>query len=149
MRKALTIIGKALMLFGLLWPLPMGFIAYPIFEKIWDMPMWSVNHGFWWPVIGIFALGLIMCLFARYQAKRTDEELVFHYYDNPGFNLLKLVGWTLVAIGGFMLLVMLIIGLWWLFLTENIEWAVPMCAGIGIVGALIFYGVAYYKNHDK
>lgn len=147
MRKLLTIVGKCLIIFSLLWPVPMGFVIYPWFGYKIDMPMWGIKSGYWWPLLGILATGIGMCLIANYSAAPCDSKPKFK--STVFFNVFKVLGYGLLIILGFFLLVLLVVGLYYLFLTPLIEIAVPAIFGIGIVGFLLYVGIKYYKDRHN
>ena len=144
MRKLLTIIGKCLIVFSLLWPVPVGFVIYPLFGYKIDMPMWGIKAGYWWPLLGILATGILMCLIANYSSAPSNPRPKFK--TTVLFNVFKIFGYGLLIILGFILLVLLVVGLYYLFLTPSIEISVPVMFGIGTVGYLLYIGIKYYKE---
>ncbi len=136
MKKALLLIGKGLVAFSLLWPVPFGFVLYPWFGYKIDMPMWGVKAGYWWPLLGVLALGIIMCTIASYKSRIIDGQLP--YSRTPIAYLMKATLWSLAIIGGLILLALTIIAIYHLFFTSLIEISVPVGACIGVVGYLIY-----------
>lgn len=144
MRKFLTIIGKCLIVFSLLWPVPVGFIIYPLFGYKIDMPMWGIKAGYWWPLLGVLVIGIVMCLLANYRSLPYNPTPKFK--ATVLYNVTKVFGYGILAIIGFFLLVLFIVGLYYLFLTPLIEVSVPILFGTGIVGFLLYIGFKYYNE---
>lgn len=174
-RKFLTTLGKILIIACLLWPVPVGFILFPVFNSLWDiplwgidkglwgentadtimecirflndMPLWGIKHGYWWPLLGIMALGIILCVVANY--KGVVDYSPSKESSSPISVILGLIFWTLIGIGGFMALILLIIGFYYLFFTEAIMYAVPIMLIGGLCAFLIWLGIRFYKENNS
>lgn len=147
MQKALLIIGKALIICGPLFPVPLGWILYPWFGYKIDMPMWGIKVGYWTPMFYVMGFGLLLCFISRYKAKQNNElDNAPLYKSTITAYLHFLICGGLAIVGGFMLLTLLIVGFWYLFLTERILITIPILLGI----FLLWFGAGYYYKHrDK
>lgn len=178
MRKKIMLLGKSLITFSLLWPIPVGLIIYfliykplcalfnwmaetgaisadvlnfisnTILNPLGEMPLWGISHGYWWPLLYVAIAGITLCLLSRYASKG---------YDNSGQTIedapLRLL-WPLVLIGLgiialFWAVTLIVVGLYHLFLTRLIVYSVPALFGLVILGLLIGFGVGYSKDHKK
>lgn len=138
--------GKCLILFSILWPVPFGFIMYPWFGYKIDMPMWGVKPGYWWPLLIFFALGVVLCLISNYHSKDASQMQSAQFKNTILWLAFKVLIYGGLTIMVFLIMVLLIVALYYLFLTPLIEYSVPIFAGIGIVGYLTFIGYSYYRN---
>lgn len=146
-RKILTLLGKFLMIVALIWPIPIGYILYPLIGWQVDMPMWGVKPGYWWPLLGPFVVGLLMCLMARYKANQLPYESVNKFH--VGRLLFKVIGWSVLIVLAFMVVSLLIAGFHYLFFTDMFEYSVPTLFCIIALVVIIVFGSAYYKNYDS
>lgn len=177
MRKKIMLLGKSLITFCLLWPIPVGFIIYfliykplctffnwmvengnvnidtlnfmgAIINQLGDMPLWGMSHGYWWPLLYVMVVGLTICLLSRYISKGTDNR-------NQSINnaplrvLVPFIFTGLSAIIAFWIVIFIVVGLYRLFLTDLIEYSVPILFCAILLAALIWFGIAYKKNWDK
>ena len=146
-RKILTLLGKFLMIVALMWPIPMGYILYPLIGWQVDMPMWGIKPGYWWPLLGPFVAGLLMCLVTRYKANQLSYESVHKL--QVGRLLFKLIGWSVLIVLVFIVVSLLIAGFHYLFFTDMFEYSAPALFCIIALIAIIVFGVAYYNNYDS
>ena len=147
MRKTIMILGKCLIIFSLLWPVPFGFIMYPWFGYKIDMPMWGVERGYWWPLLIILVIGIMLCLLSRYKSRSADAMKKAQLKDTMLAKALKLLNWGTLLIIVFFLVTLVIIALYYLFFTPMIYISVPVCAAIGVSCFLVYLGVRHYNNH--
>lgn len=178
MRKKIMLLGKSLITFCLLWPIPVGLIIYfliykplcvlfnwmvenenvssdalsltisAIIKPLEDMPLWGISHGYWWPLLYVMVAGLALCLFSRYVSKGGDARKK-SIKDAP---LRLLEPFILIGFGiviAFWVVTLIVIGLYHLFLTNLIAFSVPALFGLIIVGLLVGFGVGYRKHYKK
>lgn len=177
MRKKIMILGKSLITFSLLWPVPVGFVIYfliykplcalfnwmvetgtisagilnfissTIISPLDKMPLWGVSHGYWWPLLYITAVGLAICLLSRYSSNDCNKKSSFN-----GSPLMLLLPLTLIGLGivaVFWVVTLIIIALYHLFLTDLIEYSVPILFCAILLAVLIWIGIAYKRNWNK
>lgn len=177
MRKTFMLLGKSLITFSLLWPIPIGFAIYyliyrplcasfnwmaetgaisadalnfmssAILTPLGEMPLWGISHGYWWPLLYITAVGLTICLLSRYSSNDCNKQRSFN--SSPFMLLLPLtlIGLGIVAV--FWIAIMLIIALYYLFLTDLIEYSVPILFCTILLAVLIWIGIAYKRNWNE
>lgn len=138
--------GKCLILFSILWPVPFGFIMYPWFGYKIDMPMWGVERGYWWPLLIFLAIGILLCLISNYRSNTASQMHSARFKNTILGAAFKVIGYGGLAIIAFFIVSLLVVALYYLFLTPLIEYSVPIFAGIGIVGFLAYIGYLYYQN---
>ena len=153
-RKTKALVGKGLIVASLLWPFPLGFTIYiPYLQSIvsWGHTSDSLFYGggYWWPLLIIMAIGFVMCLKARYKAPNADEISQIPLKETLGFKILVIIGWCVVGIIGFMLLVLFIIGCYYTFFTKYMLVIVPILLPTIFVGYLIYLGCVHYKNSKR
>lgn len=139
--------GKCLIAFSLLWPIPFGFIMYPLFGYKINMPMWGVERGYWWPLLAILGIGVLLCLVSRYKASSAERIKNIRLKETLLWLTFEIQKRGIALIVAFFLVTILIIALHRLFFTSWITVSVPVCAAIGIVGFLLFVGWRYYNDH--
>jgi len=70
MRKSLIVLGKALIIIGLLNPIPIGFLQYTFqplsrwiysAKIIWDGGEYSGPYDYWWPGLILIVVGFVLC----------------------------------------------------------------------------------------
>lgn len=177
MRKKIMLLGKSLITFSLLWPIPVGliiyfliyeplcalywtaetgaisadvlnFIANTILDPLGEMPLWGIRHGYWWPLLYVVIAGITLCLLSRYASKGYDNSR--QTIEDAPLRLL----WPLVLIGLgiialFWAVILIVVVLYYLFLTPLIAYSVPALFGLIILGLLIGFGVGYSKDYKK
>ena len=177
MRKKIMLLGKSLITFSLLWPIPVGLIIYfliykplcalywtaetgaisadvlnfisnTILDPLGEMPLWGISHGYWWPLLYVVIAGITLCLLSRYASKEYDNSR--QTIEDAPLRLL----WPLVLIGLgiialFWAVILIVVVLYYLFLTPLIAYSVPALFGLIILGLLIGFGVVYNKNYKK
>lgn len=177
MRKKIMLLGKSLITFSLLWPIPVGLIIYfliykplcalywtaetgaisadvlnfisnTILDPLGEMPLWGISHGYWWPLLYVVIAGITLCLLSRYASKEYDNSR--QTIEDAPLRLL----WPLVLIGLgiialFLAVTLIVVVLYHLFLTPLIVYSVPALFGLIILGLLIGFGVVYNKNYKK
>lgn len=177
MRKKIMLLGKSLITFSLLWPIPVGliiyfliykplcalcrtaetgaisadvlnFIANTILDPLGEMPLWGISYGYWWPLLYVVIAGITLCLLSRYASKGYDNSR--QTIEDAPLRLL----WPLVLIGLgiialFLAVTLIVVVLYHLFLTPLIVYSVPALFGLIILGLLIGFGVVYNKNYKK
>lgn len=163
MNKALLILGKILMIFSLLWPIPFGFV-FPLLSWVkeiqphsfgWLQPIlvWYYDvmeqmvlgryFGYWWPLLIVFASGFALCCLSSYKAQidNTSENTI-----SPYNYLFKTIKWTTVAVLVFLLFVLVIIGVYYAFFTRYLTIVFPVGAALAIAAYFIYVGVKFYKK---
>ena len=140
------LVGKCLILFSILWPVPFGFIMYPWFGYKIDMPMWGIERGYWWPLLIFLALGILLCLISNYHSKTASQMRLAQFKNTILGTAFKVIGYGGLSIIAFFIVSSLVVALYYLFLTPLIEYSVPIFTGIGIVGCLTYIGYLYYQN---
>lgn len=177
MRKKIMLLGKSLITFSLLWPIPVGLIIYfliykplcalywtaetgaisadvlnfisnTILDPLGEMPLWGISYGYWWPLLYVVIAGITLCLLSRYASKEYDNSR--QTIEDAPLRLL----WPLVLIGLgiialFLAVTLIVVVLYHLFLTPLIVYSVPALFGLIILGLLIGFGVVYNKNYKK
>lgn len=149
MRKLLMLLGKILIVFSLLWPVPFGFIMYPLFGEEIGMPMWGISRGYWWPLLSVLALGILLCLVSRYKSPTFEQIQKARFKETILARAFKFLEWGTLLIIGFFLVTLIILALYYLFFTPMLTISVPVCAAIGIVGFLIYVGCQHYNNNKN
>lgn len=178
MRKKIMLLGKSLITFSLLWPIPVGLIIYfliydslcalsrwmvkigvvsadvrsfilnTILNPLGEIPLWGISHEYWRPLLYIVIAGITLCLLSRYASKGYDNSR--QTIEDAPLRLL----WPLVLIGLgiialFWAVILIVVVLYHLFLTHLIVYSVPALFGLIILGLLIWFGVEYDKNYKK
>lgn len=145
--KKLMVLGKCLIVLGLMYPVPLWYIFC---EFKWPytigVPMPATN-GYWWPLLIVMAVGLGLCVFSAYKSKNAETMKNISFQDSMLGLAFRVLKWSLVSILGFYLFVLLIIALYHLFFTELLLVSAPILWALVGVGYLISVGVKYYKNH--
>ncbi len=150
MKKFLLLLGKLLITLVALWPVPMGFIVYYSIGYKYDIPIWGQKAGYWWPLLGVLALGLILCLVSRYKGIGIEKLKSAQFADTFFAPLLKILYWGFLGALAFWALVLLVVLFHFLFLTSAINVSVPVLAGVAILIYLIYLGFKYRnKDSDK
>lgn len=179
MRKKLMLLGKSLITFCLLWPIPIGFAIYyliyrplcalfnwmaetgaistdalnfmssTILTPLGGMPLWGISHGYWWLLLYIMAAGITFCLLSRYVSKGADKKNRQSIKDAPLRLLIPLIFIGLGIVAVFWAIAMIVVGLYHLFLTHLIAYSVPVLLGLIVIGLLIGFGVGYSKHHKE
>lgn len=158
--KTLLLIGKLLIAIGLLWPVPCGYIAkwvlglVPIESSIWEhdglasiltyidsIPVFGYNHGYWWPILMIVAIGFFICIIACIE-KTGDESFTV----TPLWPFANLIKWCLIGVVCFHIVSALLIGVVWIL--QHFETTMPFVIGIAVLVLLLVLGIGYYKK-DK
>lgn len=146
MRKCLLTIGKLLIILSMLWPIPLWYALYPVRYQIKMPELYSDDY--WWILLGVMALGIIMCVAAHYTPDNFDNSDEKFSHSLSAY-LFKVALWCLTIIGGFALVVLLIVGLYYTFCTEWIDVIVPAIFGIIFLVGLIWFGWTYYQEHKS
>ena len=147
-----TLVGKGLIVASLLWPIPFGFAIY--IPCLYPILSWGHTGewdwwGYWWPLLIIMAIGFVMCLKARYKAPNAAEISQIPLKETLGVKILVIIGWCVVGIIGFMLLVLFIIGCYYAFFTEYLLVVAPIAMATYFVGGLLYLGCVHYKNSKR
>lgn len=178
MRKKIMLLGKSLITFSLLWPIPVGLIIYffiykplcvlfnwmaengnvsadalnlmtnAIIKPLEEMPLWGISNGYWWPLLYVMVAGLTLCLFSRNVSKGVDKRKQ-SIKDAP-LRLLEpfiLIGLGIVIV--FWVVTLILVGLYYLFLTDLIEYSVPILFCAILLAVLIWIGISYKRNWNK
>lgn len=178
MRKKIMLLGKSLITFSLLWPIPVGLIIYfliykplcvlfnwmaengnvsadvlnlmtsAIIKPLEEMPLWGISHGYWWPLLYVMVAGLTICLFSRYVSKGVDKRKQ-SIKDAPLRLLEPFIFIGLGIVIAFWVVTLIIVGLYYLFLTDLIEYSVPILFCAILLAVLIWIGIAYKRNWNK
>ena len=127
-----------------------NFVIEYFFSPLGQMPLWRVQHGvFWWPLLYLFAIGIILCVLSKYKSQASDTKKEYSFKNSPTRILQPLIVWGLVIIAIFWALVFTVVGFYYLFLTPRIEYSVPIMFGLISLTLLIVFGVAYKKNWEN
>ena len=163
MNKALLILGKSLMIFSLLWPIPFSFVSpfltwvkvihphsfgwlEPIlvwYDELVEPMVLGGYFGYWWPLLIMFALGFALCCLSSYKAQIPN---ISDNTTSPYNYLFKTIKWTIVGVLIFLLLVLAIIGVYYALFTRLLTVVFPIGAVLAIVVYLIYVGVKVYKK---
>ena len=148
MKKFLLFLGKFLITFVALWPVPVGFIVYYSIGYKFDIPMWGEKAGYWWPLLGLLSFGFLLCLLSRYKGMSIEKLKSARFSDTIIGLIFRLlcVGLALGII--FWILTLLVVLFHYLFLTSAISVSVPVISGVAILAFLIHFGCKYYNNHS-
>lgn len=147
--KILLIIGKVLMIIPLLFPVPIGYIIYPWFGFQIDMPMWGIKNGYWWPLFGVFLLGVVLCLLSKYKTPYALEYPIEatsqkNMYWVRRF-LIKLFKWVLILLLSFWILAFLV----YLYTGDRSNYSTPITFVSLLIGFFVWVGIKVYKNSNK
>lgn len=148
MRKTLITLGKTLIILGFLNPIPIGFIGLTCSARIiWDGSEWPSPYDYWWPGFILIIVGFILCRLsggkpiALYNKKIWKEEAKL---------CVKGLAWaiwgSLAFVAAFLLVVSLIVGIYYVFLSKYMPTLLPICGGVCVFAYLIYIGLRIYKN---
>lgn len=170
-----------MILFGLLWPIPFALISehlvfMPLVRYVYapvdngmtpnDFQVWLFEHvlgpisgiprlgdGYWWPLLGVMATGVILCVLSRYDSgtkEAVDKTNTAIGKRVRNISPYKIFGYGLLGIAGFYLVVLFFVAIYYLFFTELFEVTVPVLFGLLLLGFFIFIGYSYYYDYkDK
>lgn len=148
MRKKLITLGKTLIILGFLNPIPIGFIGLTRSARIiWDSNGYSSPYDYWWPGLILIMVGFILCRLsggkpiALYNKKIWKEEAKL---------CVKGFAWAILGslafVAAFLLVVLLIVGIYYAFFSKYMPTLLPICGGVCVFAYLIYIGVRIYKN---
>lgn len=148
MRKKLVTLGKALIILGFLNPIPIGFIGLTRSTRIiWDGGEYSSLYDYWWPGLILIMVGFILCRLsggkpiALYNKKIWKEE-ARQYVKGLAWAILG----SLALIATLLLVVLLIVGIYYVYFSKYMPTLLPICGGVCVFAYLIYIGVRIYKN---
>lgn len=167
MNKTLWVIGKALIVFSLLWPLPLEFILLcvgwfcelqpemlgfmrPLLTWLGGVIspfIWGQLFGYLWPLLITLVLGLALCCILGYRASSVNQGA--EGSASPFRLLFQVIKWAVYGILGFYVLVLAIIGIYYTLFTKYVEIIVPIGAATAIVGYLLYIGWKVYTRNNK
>lgn len=110
--------------------------------------MWGAWLGYWWPLLGSLALGLILCMLSKHEPKHIPEEPL----DIDHSPLVVTSG--IIVLGVLLIIVILafiflIIGIYYVFFSKYMPIVLPICVGVGVVGYLLYIGWKCYCKSDS
>lgn len=163
--KRLLLTGKWLLVIGLTWPMPFGFIlkwlfynAIPhefmwehpttlaVLDYVYSIPIWFESHEYWWPNLGIIAIGFLICVLA--SMKQTDKILSnVPFKSTPVALLFIIIKWCAIGAVCVNLACLLLLG--YVYTAGQLP---TYAIGFAVVLALLFFGGMIddnYKHYDE
>ena len=145
-RTLILLFGKVLITLSFLCPIQFTFLFSPLIEC--DMPstMWGEWLGYWRPLFGSLILGFLLCVLSKHTPKHCPEEpLDFKHSPLAVAGIIIILGILLIT--AIIFLIFLLIGLYYIFISEYMPILLPICVGAGVVGSLLYLGWKVYKNN--
>ncbi len=152
MNKYLLGIGKVVMVLAAILTLPITFDLFKFHPQFLGVEVWGRGLYFWWPLLIVFVIGFLLCLASRYKCE--DQKIYAEHKLRETFVGLsfKIFWWGVKIMIGFWGIILSIKLLHFLFLTEAINYTVPIMFGIIGIVFLIIVGLnfaAYYDDRKE
>lgn len=177
MRKKIAIIGKILILLGILWPIPtqwiLQFFVWVLFRLYYQIYNFPYDHQdefyiflctldeisrryYWWPLLGIFVAGIIVCMLSNYKSNKVKcageqiKKCFPTFKDNP---ILPFFCWLwlkmLKAIGYIYAVTLVLIVLYLGFHPDYAPYVFWSFWGLLIIGGCLWFAYRVYRDYDK
>lgn len=111
--------------------------------------MWGIEKGYWWPLLGVIALGFLLCWISRYTpaSPPSKKNIPMGFTHSPFYILLRLTFYGLCVFAGILVVAAVVIGLYYALCTEYIKIVFPVGAAATIFGFTCFFGYVLYRNN--
>lgn len=186
-KKYLSLFGKTLIILSIFWPIPVGYIIqwivdlclpldwedinyiygstdqqptiYSIIRCSLEQPTIGLTGGerYWFPLIGIFLVGFMLCLICNYKSNTTRllnnkiKEDLSKFKNNPVLLFYIRVVWN-YALKIIAIFYLIMGGIKFLLFTANPEhtgYVLGTFLALVVLGIGIFVGYWFYKNSKK